>query len=169
MRQYLERDQSLVVIHGKNAVVRSIRTKGEEPVGRERPLCVYAVLTCSINGRTDDRSFFRTNTSMLSCMRIQSKHSNARRCNAMVNMQCAMQGNERCNESVDRQCIGHVSERKVNGGKGNTHRIGTQHHQRRAATHGREHFGLSRVRPSCKCIRFLAYRESYQSIEVTRS
>lgn len=101
MRQYLERDQSLVVIHGKDAIIRPIRTKGEEPIGREWTLCVNAMLTCRIDGRSNDRSFFCTDTSMLTCMRIQTKHGNARRCNAMVDMQRAMKCSERCDETVD--------------------------------------------------------------------
>lgn len=55
----------------------------------------------------------------------------------------------------------------MNGGKGNTNIVRAQHHQRCAATHGSEHFRLSRIWPPCKRIRFLAYRERDEGIEMS--
>src|SRR5258705_1437015 len=83
-RQRFERNQSLVVIHGKHSIETAEAARTKKSISRVGTKTINAIIKHCLNGRSNYFLFFIAQQSTVSAVRINSKNRDAWFCNSKI-------------------------------------------------------------------------------------
>ena len=167
-RQGLERRQSLVVVHGQDAVVLGVSASGEKPVGGKRPESQHALAERLDDGRADDLLLLAPQQSAVAGVRVEGHDGDARLDDAEVLDERTAQRVEVPHDPLFGDVAGDLRNGNVLGDQPHAQRVAAQDHHGLAFEFGGQVLGVPRVAEVVRLHGLLVEGCGHERVEVSR-